>query len=269
MAAQRRTEIVELLERHGLRPNKRLGQHFLADPNIVDRIVRFSGVGADDSVVEIGTGTGTLTSALAATGARVVTYEVDERLRPVIVEVLEASGVTVRFADATRGETLDGLGPGPWRLVANLPYNVGTPLLLDLLRDRSDIVSYVVMLQREVADRLAAGPGSRKYGLPSVVARLYGEVTFGFAVAPQVFYPAPEVGSAVVRVDRISPHPAARRAEELAVAAFGTRRKMLRRSLRDVLPDPEVVLEAAGIVPTSRAEELSAADFIRMAEAAP
>ena len=267
---QGRREIIDLLERHGRRPRKALGQHFLADPNIVDRIVRLAGVGSESRVVEIGAGTGTLTRALAATGAEVVAYEIDASLAPLLEETVAGVGtVDVRFADAMQVDFAEVLGPGPWVLVANLPYNVGTPLVLDLLRDVPAVTRFVVMIQREVADRLAAEPGSRKYGLPSVVVRLYGTVRFGFRVSPQVFVPPPDVDSAVVVVERGATPPFARQAEVLAQAAFGQRRKMIRRSLTTVLTDPEAILDAAGIDPTVRAEDLSVGDFLAIARSVP
>ena len=266
---QTRSHITALLERHGLRPRRALGQHFLADPNLVDKIVRLAAITPGDKVVEIGAGTGTLTRALAAAGASVVAYEIDRRLEPVLAETVGGlAAVEVRFEDATAADLNSDLGEGEWIMVANLPYNIGTTLLLDLLAGAPRIVRYVVMVQREVADRLAAGPGSKRYGLPSVTAGLYGAVRFGFAVPPQVFVPAPEVGSAVVVVERRAVVDArAPRARELAGAAFGGRRKMLRRSLAGMLDDPITLLASAGISPTSRAEDLSPDDFLRLAAA--
>ncbi len=269
--AQGRSEIRRLLELHGHHPNKNLGQHFLADPALVDRIVRTASVGPGDRVIEIGSGTGTLTAALAATGAQVLAYEVDTHLRPLLIDSLAgpiAGGtVDLRFEDATSvdlGSVLTGEG---WVLVANLPYNVGTPLLLDLLKRVPAITRFVVMVQREVAERLAAAPGSKVYGLPSVVARLRGEVRLAFAVRPEVFVPAPDVDSAVVVVERRPPPAEVDVAERLAAAAFGQRRKMLRRSLTGVLADPEATLVAAGIDPTARPETLAAEDFVSLAAA--
>jgi 16S rRNA (adenine1518-N6/adenine1519-N6)-dimethyltransferase len=265
---QGRREIIELLERHGRRPRKSLGQHFLADPNIVDRIVRLAGVGPDDRVVEIGAGTGTLTRALAATGSRVVAYEIDASLEPLLREAVAGLGsVEVRIADALEVDLAAELADGPWTLVANLPYNVGTPLLLDLLRDVVAITRFVVMVQREVADRLTALPGSKQYGIPSVVAGLYANVQFGFRVPPQVFVPPPDVESGVVILERRRPPPEAPSAEALAQAAFRQRRKMIRRSLATVLTDPESVLAAAGVDATLRAEDLAVADYVAIARA--
>jgi 16S rRNA (adenine1518-N6/adenine1519-N6)-dimethyltransferase len=263
VSIQTRTEILELLDRHGLAPSKVLGQHFLADPNLIRKIVATAGVGPGDLVVEIGAGTGTLTAALAESGASIVSYEVDRRLEPLHRDVLGGlANVEVRYADATRVDLGAELGPGPWRLVANLPYNVGTPLLLDILRRVPAVERMVVMVQREVADRLAAAPGSRIYGLPSVVAQIHGQVRLAFRVPPQVFIPPPAVQSAVVSIERIPAPPGAERAIELAARAFGQRRKMIRTSL--ALPADQIL--RAGLVLTARAEELTPSDYLRLAQ---
>jgi 16S rRNA (adenine1518-N6/adenine1519-N6)-dimethyltransferase len=267
---QGRNEVRALLERHGRRPNKRLGQHFLADPNLVERIVRLAGVGPGDLVVEIGAGTGTLTRALHAAGATIVAYEVDQGLAPVLDESLAGlQRVDLRFGDATAVDFTAELAGGPWTMVANLPYHLGTPLLLDMLQHATPVVRFVVMVQREVADRLVAVPGSRTYGIPSVVVALRARAEFGFAVPAQVFVPAPSVASAVVTFDRIEPAPHTDRAEALATVAFSQRRKMIRGSLRTTLDDVELVLEAAGVDPTLRAEDLTPADYLRLAAVAP
>lgn len=269
MTAQGRGEIRRLLTAHGLRPRKRLGQHFLADPNVVDRIVRTAAVGPDHQVVEIGAGTGTLTRALAATGARVVAYEIDEGLRPILEDVLDGADVELRFGDAVRVDLEKELGPGEWTMVANLPYGVGTTLLLDALQQAPRIVRFVVMVQREVAERLAAAPGSKTYGLATVVAALHGTVDYAFTVAPTVFVPPPEVESAVIVVERIEADAGAAEACRIAAAAFNQRRKMVRRSLQSVFEEPIAVLDAAGIDPTVRAEDLSPADYLKLAGAMP
>ncbi len=264
---QGRRQVRDLLERHRHRPRKRLGQHFLADPNLVERIVRTAGVGPGDRVVEIGAGTGTLTRALAATGAAVVAYEIDRGLEPVLAETLGDSTADVRFEDATKVDLAAALRGGPWTLVANLPYHVGTPLLLDVLRHVPQVTSMVVMVQREVADRLTAGPGSRTYGLPSVVAQLHAVVRFGFPVPAAVFVPEPGVDSAVVTLVRVEPPAPAERAVQLAAAAFNQRRKMLRRSLAGALEDVGPLLARAGIDPTARAEDLAPEDYVHLANA--
>lgn len=261
-----RAATARLLARHGVHPQKALGQHFLVDPNIVRKIVEVAGVAAGDRVVEVGAGVGTLTRALAAAGARVVAFEVDERLRPILEEVLEGYAVELRFADAAAIDLAAELGPERWTMVANLPYHVGTPILLDLLRRAPAVGRFVVMLQREAVRRLAAGPGSRVYGLPSVVVGLHGRVSEAFRVPASVFLPPPQVESAVAVIDRRPPPPRAERAISLAAAGFGQRRKMLRSSLRQVLRDPDGALRSAGIDPRRRAEELSPIDYLRLAE---
>jgi len=255
-----------LLAAHGVHPRKDLGQHFLVDPNLVRRIVAVAGVGPGDRVLEIGAGAGTLTRGLAAAGARVLAYEVDPRLRPVLEAALAGvAGVEVLYEDAS-GLDPSRLEEGPWVLVANLPYHVGTPLLLRLLREAPAITRFVVMLQREAVDRLAAAPGSRTYGIPSVVVQLHGTVAVALRVPPTVFLPPPRVESAVAVIRRTPPHPLAERAIGLAAAAFGQRRKMLRRSLAAALADPAAALAAAGIDATRRAEDLAPGDYLRLAE---
>lgn len=265
MTAQTRSEIASLLERHGLAPIHKLGQHFLADANITRKIVALAGVGPGSKVVEVGAGTGTLTRALAATGARVVAYEVDAGLRPVLEEVTGGLEVDLRFADVGGvdfSSALDGVG---WAMVANLPYNVGTPVVLSTIRGAANIDRFLVMVQKEVARRFVAQPGGDDYGLPSVVAGIYTEASLVFTVPPQVFYPPPRVESAVVDMGRKTAPEAAERAVELARAGFGQRRKMLRRSLASAVDDPIALLEEAGIAPTSRAEDLSPDDYLRLA----
>lgn len=265
MSPQTRSEIADLLQRHGLSPSHHLGQNFLADANITRKIVAVSGIQPGALVLEVGAGTGTLTRALADAGARVVAYEVDSGLTPVLMEVTAGLDVELRFEDimdVDLGVDLDG---GPWTMVANLPYNVGTPLVLDALRNQPEIVRFVVMMQREVAERFAASAGSKGYGLPSVVAGIHAPARIAFRVPPQVFFPPPPVDSAVVVMDRVAAPPGAERAIELAAAGFNQRRKMLRRSLAGVLEDPVATVRAAGLDPTSRAEDLSPAEFLRLA----
>lgn len=256
-----------MLDRHGVRPRKPLGQHFLADPNIVRKIVGLAQVGPGDLAVEVGPGTGALTVALAETGADVVAIEVDGRLRGILEGVTgELPNVVLRFEDATEVDFASEFDR-TWSLVANLPYNVGTQLILDILRSAPLCRRLVVMVQREVADRLMAGPGGKEYGIPSVVVGLTARVGGSFRVPAQVFVPAPSVGSAVVVLEP-APRPGpVDEAIRLAGAAFGQRRKMLRSSLRRVLGDPIAVCERAGLEPTARAEELSPGDYLRLAEA--
>ncbi len=264
MSAQSRSEIKALLETHGLSPVHRLGQHFLADGNITRKIVEVSGVGEGSHVLEIGAGTGTLTAALASAGASVVAYEVDRGLKPVLDSVVAGLDVEIRFEDVTKADLAEVVSDGEWAMVANLPYNVGTPLVMDALRTLPSVSRFVVMVQREVAERFAAVAGSDAYGLPSVVASIHSTPRLAFIVPAQVFYPPPRVESAVVVLERKEAPDHAGRAIEIARAAFGQRRKMLRRSLAGVMSVQQ--MEEARIDPTSRAEDLSGDDYLRLAE---
>ena len=267
MTAQTRSEIARLLETHGLAPIHRLGQHFLADANITRKIVALAEVGPGSQVVEVGAGTGTLTRAIAATGATVLAYEIDEGLRPVLEEVTAGLDVELRFGDASKMDLAEEFSEGSWAMVANLPYNVGTPLVMDAIREAPAIERFVVMVQREVAERFAATPGSKDYGLPSVVAGIYTTASVAFRVPPQVFYPPPRVESAVVVMVRKPVTDDAEGAVTLARAGFGQRRKMLRRSLASEYDDPVGLLERAKLEPTARAEDLSPEDYLRLAGA--
>lgn len=265
MTAQSRSEIAALLSRHDLAPSHRLGQHFLADANITRKIVDLAGVAPGDRVIEVGAGTGTLTRALAATGASVVAYEVDTRLQPLLEEVTAGLDVELRFSDVMTIDLAWDLDGRLWTMVANLPYNVGTPLLLDALRNAPQIERFVIMIQREVAVRLVADPGGKEYGLPSVVAGIHSRRKLAFRVPSQVFYPAPNVESAVVVLDRVQAPEGAERAIRIAAAGFQQRRKMLRRSLAGVFDDPVSTMEKAEIDPTARAEDLTPADYVKLA----
>ncbi|MDE0132252.1 MAG: 16S rRNA (adenine(1518)-N(6)/adenine(1519)-N(6))-dimethyltransferase RsmA [bacterium] len=261
------SRLSDLLRRHNVTPSRRLGQHFLVDANLVRKIVKTAGIGPGHRVLEVGAGVGNLTAALAETGARVVCYEIDGRLGPVLAETLasHAGRVETRMEDALAVDWNTALEGEGWVMVSNLPYGVGTPLLMEMVQNVPSVSRFVVMLQREVARRLLASPSSRDYGLPSVIAGLHTSVRRAFDVPPQVFSPRPEVFSSVVVMDRVHPHPDTSRAISLAAGAFGKRRKMLRRSLEPVLASPERVLVAAGICPEDRPESLRPADFLRLA----
>ena len=253
-----------LLDAHGVRPSRALGQNFLTDPNVARRIVRLSGIGADDRVLEIGPGIGSLTLALAETAGRVVALEIDRYLLPVLDEVVGALGnVEVVHGDAMDAHYPALLGEDRWVLVANLPYNVATPLLARLLTDVPQLARMVVMVQREVAERLAAPPGTRACGAISVKVAYHCTARVLAQVPPSVFTPRPNVDSTVVAFDRRPAPPVALPGAPeamftLARAGFGQRRKTLRQSLRAVLGDgAEPVLVAAGIDPTARAETLT------------
>lgn len=261
---QGRAEIKQLLADHAVRPNRRLGQHFLADPNIVDGIVAAAAIVPGERVLEIGPGTGTLTRALVAAGASVVAYEVDRSLRRLLGDVLAGLDVELRFEDALTADWTGEFSVGSWKMVANLPYNVGTPLLLDAVRSAVAIHKFVVMVQREVALRLTAEPGSKQYGVPSIIAQLHTTLRVVMRVPATVFIPPPDVESALVVLDRRPSHPLAEEAGRLAATAFQQRRKMLRGSLGQLAGDEE--FEAAEISPSARPEELSPADFLRLAE---
>lgn len=254
-----RREVAELLDRHGLRPSRALGQNFVADPNTVRRIARLAGVGPGDRVVEIGAGLGSLTLALAETGASVTAVELDRYLVPVLRSVVEPVAVPVVEADAL---TLDwnallGSSDG-WTLVANLPYNVATPLVLDLLDDVPQIERMLVMVQREVGERLAAGVGDEAYGAVSVKVAYWASAKVVGRVPSTVFVPQPRVESALVSIVRRPDGPAVdvdrARLFELVRTGFGHRRKMLRRALAGMVDD--AVFACAGIRPEARAEEL-------------
>jgi 16S rRNA (adenine1518-N6/adenine1519-N6)-dimethyltransferase len=267
-------ELRALLEAHGLNPSRALGQNFVADPNTVRRIARLAGVGPGDDVIEIGAGLGSLTLALAETGARVTAVEVDRHVVPVLRAVAEPVGVTVVEADAMAADWPAVLaGAERWSLVANLPYNVATPLVLDLLDHVPAIASMLIMVQLEVAERLAAGPGSRAYGLPSLKVALWATAGIVGRVPPTVFVPQPRVDSALVRIERrpadalVVPGEDHQRLFALARVAFAQRRKMLRRSLAGTLD--AAAFERAGVSPEARPEQLDVADWARLAGASP
>jgi 16S rRNA (adenine1518-N6/adenine1519-N6)-dimethyltransferase len=260
----------ETIAAHGLDAKKRFGQHFLLDLNLTRRIARAAAPLGDGTVIEIGPGPGGLTRALLLEGAtKVVAVEVDPRALEALRELQEAAGGRLEAieADALRIRPVD-LGPAPRRIVANLPYNVSTPLLVRWLHDADDIADMVLMFQKEVVDRLVAEPRTKDYGRLSVLAQHVCEVRRLFDVAPSAFVPPPKVTSAVAR---LTPKPGdAREAdlrplERVTAAAFGQRRKMLRGSLAGLYSDPVAVLEGLNLAPTARAEELSVGDFVRLA----
>lgn len=265
-------DVRELLDRHGISPSRALGQHFVVDPNTVRRVVRLAGVQPGDRVVEIGAGLGSLTLALVEVGARVTAVERDRRLVPVLREVLAGAGAeaTVVEGDALvlDWRTLCPAVEGPWALVANLPYNVATPLVLDVLEHVPVVERMLVMVQREVAERLAAGPGSPAYGIPSVKVAYRATAEVVAVVPPTVFLPRPKVDSALVRFAR-RPRPATDADPavvfRLVERAFGQRRKMLRRSLAGMVP--EEAFHAAGVAPDARPESLGIDDWGRLAGA--
>ena len=263
------------MARFGVEPRRSLGQHFVIDPATVRRIARISGAGAGDRVLEIGAGLGSLTLALVETGADVLAVEVDPRCAEALREVLHGTGVEVIEGDVGRIDLGALLAGGDeWMVVANLPYNIATPLVLDLLRDAPAVTTMVVMVQREAGERLAAPAGSRARGIPSVLVERAGAAEVVDEVGPSVFLPMPGVESAVVRIDRHrqSAGPeldasAEARLDRLLRAGFGQRRKMVRRSLAGLVGPAG--FEIAGVEPTSRPEELTLRQWTDLARAGP
>ncbi|MEU0792382.1 16S rRNA (adenine(1518)-N(6)/adenine(1519)-N(6))-dimethyltransferase RsmA [Amycolatopsis sp. NPDC005961] len=269
-------EIRGLAAELDVRPTKKLGQNFVHDPNTVRRIVELANVGPDDVVLEVGPGLGSLTLGLLATGARVVAVEIDPKLADRLPKTVAERGpeaaerLTVVEADAMR-VSKDDLGE-PTALVANLPYNVAVPVVLHLLAEVPSLTSGLVMVQTEVADRMAAGPGSRIYGVPSVKLAWYGPARKVAAVPRSVFWPVPNVDSALVAFER-GDAPASDDRDRLfglVDAAFSQRRKTLRAALAGWAGSAEragELLTAAGIDPKTRGEQLNVHDFARLAAA--
>jgi 16S rRNA (adenine1518-N6/adenine1519-N6)-dimethyltransferase len=262
----------ETIARHGLDARKRFGQHFLLDLNLTRRIARAAAPLDRGTTIEIGPGPGGLTRALLLEGAaHVVAIEVDPRALDALAE-LKAAGegrLEVIEADALRIDPAS-LGLAPRRIVANLPYNISTALLVRWLQSADAIADMVLMFQKEVVDRLVAVPRTKDYGRLSVLAQHVCEVRRLFDVAPSAFVPPPKVTSSVAH---LTPRPACDRLADLAplervtAAAFGQRRKMLRGSLSGLFTDPISMLESLGLSPTARAEELAVGDFVRLAGA--
>ncbi|WP_051198561.1 16S rRNA (adenine(1518)-N(6)/adenine(1519)-N(6))-dimethyltransferase RsmA [Bifidobacterium sp. AGR2158] len=265
----------------GISPTKKFGQNFVIDPGTVRRIVREAGVGADDHVLEVGPGLGSLTLAILETGAQMTAVEIDppvaQRLPRTIGEFMPQAADRLRVvrADALTlapQNLPDFADDASFTLVANLPYNVATPILLTLLERFDNLGSFLVMVQKEVADRLSARPGSKIYGTPSVKLAWYGVAKSVGTIGRNVFWPAPNVDSALVRFDRYAPGeaPAAKSSREdvfaLIDAAFGQRRKTLHAALKKVVP--EGTFEKAGIDATRRGETLTVDEFVRLADAA-
>jgi 16S rRNA (adenine1518-N6/adenine1519-N6)-dimethyltransferase len=262
-----------LLAEHGLRPSRALGQNFLADPNTARRIVRLAGVEAGDRVLEIGAGLGALTLALLDRSARVLALERDRKLQPALEQVVAGQGdVRIVIGDALDIDFSALLGTGAWRCVSNLPYNVATPVVVRLLEDAPSIETALVMVQREVGDRLVASPGTPAYGAVSVRVAYYAHAKIAGMVPRTVFVPAPKVDSALVElVRRDEPPvdvPSTERLFELVRTGFAHRRKMLRRTLPAVLGERTMsVLHGAAIDPRARPESLGLAEWAALARA--
>ena len=262
----------DVIARHGLGARRALGQHFLLDLNLTRRIARAAGDLSQGTAIEVGPGPGGLTRALLEIGARqVIAIERDERCAPALGELAAAfpGRLSIVMADALEIDA-SGLGAPPRRIVANLPYNVATPLLLKWLAAIDAFASLTLMFQKEVADRLTARPRTKDYGRLSVLTQWLAEPRRLFDIPARAFTPPPKVTSTVVQLTpRPAPlHPAERtQLERVTAAAFGQRRKMLRQSLRSLTPDPAALLAQAGVPETGRAEELTIAEFCALARA--
>jgi len=269
-----RAATAALLEQHGLTPKRKFGQNFVIDPNITAKIARLAQIEPGQRVLEIGPGLGSLTEALLASGAEVTALEID----PALVEVLrgrpELEAVRVVEGDALEFD-LDQLVPAdeaPWAVVANLPYNVATPVVLRLLERAPQVSRLLVMVQAEVGERMAAAPGDDAYGAVSVRVAYHATARMVGRVPPTVFVPQPKVESALVAIERRSTpavDPAVVSEDaifRIVKTAFGQRRKMLRRSLASVIDAQG--FESAGIDPTRRPEELGVEEFAKLAEVA-
>lgn len=256
-------EVRRLLDSHGIEPSRALGQNFVVDPNTIDRIVSLAGVIAGDQVVEVGPGIGSLTVGLLDAGATVVAVEFDRHLLPALAEVTDGHPIRIVHGDAMDRDWANGL-EGTWKMVANLPYNISTPLVLDVLEHVPAVTEIHVLVQREVADRLAAVPGTKDFGIPSVMRACWADARVVARVPATVFHPVPRVESAV-----ISLHRHQRLADvdvsalrSLVNRAFGQRRKMLRKSLSGVATEDQ--MRAADIAPTARPEELTIDHWVRL-----
>ncbi len=256
-----RSSAVELLRRYEVAPRRALGQNFVVDPNTVRRIARIADVGRNDHVVEIGAGLGSLTAALAETGASIIAYEVDAGLIPPLKETVAGyPNVNVVHADVTEIDWANELsGAESWVLVANLPYNIATPLVIGLLDDVPAVTRMLVMVQKEVGERFVASPRTPAYGSVTVKINYWAEARIAGLVPPTVFLPRPNVDSALVSISRRD-KPAVPVSVDrewlftLIRTGFGQRRKMLRRSLAGLVEPEEFV--RAGVSPEARAEEL-------------
>lgn len=263
-----------ILKAFGLRMSKKLGQNFLIDASIVQGIVDAAEIQPGERVLEIGPGIGTLTQGLAEAGAEVTAVELDKKLPAVLAETLKAyDNVTIVPGDILKVNIPEIMGEGPFKVAANLPYYITTPILMTLLERHLPITRMVTMVQKEVAERMIAKPGSRTYGALSVAVQYYTEPEIVLDVPPRSFIPAPEVDSVVIAC-KVRETPAVDVMDEkmffrVVKAAFGQRRKTLSNALKGGgLPKEQVrdAMEAAGIDPTRRGETLSLGEFAKLAD---
>ena len=266
-----KSDLKDMMEKHDLRPSKSLGQNFVVDPNTILKIIRAANIEKGEQILEIGPGLGSLTSQLSAT-SKVVAIELDRYLVPALEEVLNHFGkrenVEIVQEDAMKIDWQEFFAQrqGVWKMVANLPYNIATPLLVTLLENAPEIQAIYVMVQLEVGERFAASPKSKAYGIPSVKAQYWAETKVLGKVSPNVFLPVPKVDSAILQIIR-KPSPSEVNYENfsrLIQTAFQHRRKMIRKSLNTLVPLANFSI--AELSPQARPEELSVTDWVKLAK---
>ena len=266
-----KSDLKDMMEKHDLRPSKSLGQNFVVDPNTILKIIRAANIEKGDQILEIGPGLGSLTSQLSVT-SKVVAIELDRYLIPALEEVLNHFGkrenVEIVQEDAMKIDWQEFFTQrqGVWKMVANLPYNIATPLLVTLLENAPEIQAIYVMVQLEVGERFAASPRSKAYGIPSVKAQYWAETKVLGKVSPNVFLPVPKVDSAILQIIRKSSPPEVNYANfsRLIQTAFQHRRKMIRKSLNTLVPLANFSI--AELSPQARPEELSVTDWVKLAK---
>lgn len=266
-----KSDLKDMMEKHDLRPSKSLGQNFVVDPNTILKIIRAANIEKGEQILEIGPGLGSLTSQLSAT-SKVVAIELDRYLVPALEEVLDHFGkrenVEIVQEDAMKIDWQEFFAQrqGVWKMVANLPYNIATPLLVTLLENAPEIQAIYVMVQLEVGERFAASPKSKAYGIPSVKAQYWAETKVLGKVSPNVFLPVPKVDSAILQIIRKPSPPEVNYANfsRLIQTAFQHRRKMIRKSLNT--PVPLANFSIAEVSPQARPEELSVTDWVKLAK---
>ena len=266
-----KSDLKDMMEKHDLRPSKSLGQNFVVDPNTILKIIRAANIEKGEQILEIGPGLGSLTSQLSAT-SKVVAIELDRYLIPALEEVLNHFGkrenVEIVQEDAMKIDWQEFFAQrqGVWKMVANLPYNIATPLLVTLLENAPEIQAIYVMVQLEVGERFAASPKSKAYGIPSVKAQYWAETKVLGKVSPNVFLPVPKVDSAILQIIRKPSPPEVNYANfsRLIQTAFQHRRKMIRKSLNKLVPLANFSI--AELSPQARPEELSVTDWVKLAK---
>ncbi len=266
-----KSDLKDMMEKHDLRPSKSLGQNFVVDPNTILKIIRAANIEKGEQILEIGPGLGSLTSQLSA-NSKVVAIELDRYLVPALEEVLSHFGkrenVEIVQEDAMKidWQAFFAQRQGVWKMVANLPYNIATPLLVTLLENAPEIQAIYVMVQLEVGERFAASPRSKAYGIPSVKAQYWAETKVLGKVSPNVFLPVPKVDSAILQIIRKSSPPEVNYANfsRLIQTAFQHRRKMIRKSLNTLVPLANFSI--AELSPQARPEELSVTDWVKLAK---